>query len=154
VLAHTVEVEISEQRLNGVLVGECGIFAAMAGQFGVPTTLVTGDDVTCAEARDLLGDIEVAEVKRGLGWNQAICLPLAETAALIRARAAAAVRRSREIKPYRVEPPFVIRTAYNTWEAIMKADRRVSGTALAQRVDERTVEIRSDNLTEAFNLSW
>jgi D-amino peptidase len=151
VLGHTVTGRVFELRLNGVVVGEAGIVAAMAGQFGVPTVLVTGDDVTCEEARELLGDIEVAVVKRGLGYGRAHCLPPGETSALIRERAAAAVRRAEEITPYRVEPPFVVRTVY---KEVSEADARVTGTGMARRLDGRTVETTTADLLEALNLSW
>jgi len=153
VLAHTVSGDVFELSLNNVVLGETGIFAAMAGQLGVPTALVTGDDVTCQEARELLGDIEVAEVKRGLAWDLAICLPVEETARLIRTRAEAAVRRAKEIPPYRVQPPFVVRTVFNTWRGRGYVDHKVIGT-LCRRLDERTLEVKSDNLAEAFALSW
>ena len=37
-------------------VGEVGINAALCGTWGCPVALVTGDDVVCAEATELLGD--------------------------------------------------------------------------------------------------
>lgn len=153
ILGHTVTGRVFDLTLNGVLLGEAGIVAAMASQFGVPTALVTGDDVTCAEAQELLGDIEVAVVKQGLGWGRALCLPPSETAPLIRERAAAAVRRAGagQIQPYRVQPPFVVRTVY---KEVSEADKRVTNTALATRLDGRTIETTSDNLLEAFNMSW
>jgi len=43
VLGHTVTGRVFELSLNGVVVGEAGIVAAMAGQFGVPTALVKCD---------------------------------------------------------------------------------------------------------------
>ena len=42
-------------RFNGVSVGETGINAALCGHWSCPVLLVTGDEATCAEARDLLG---------------------------------------------------------------------------------------------------
>jgi D-amino peptidase len=39
--------------LNDREVGETGLNAALAGYFGVPVVLVTGDQTTCAEAKDL-----------------------------------------------------------------------------------------------------
>lgn len=150
IFGHTVG-GIYELRLNGVVLGEAGVIAAMAGQFGVPTALVTGDDVTCKEAQELLGDIEVAEVKKGLGWGRALCLTPTVTSKLIREKAAAAVRRAPDIKPYRVEPPFVVRTTY---KEVHEADKRVTGTALARRLDGRTIETTSNDLLEAFHLAW
>ncbi len=53
-------------RMNGRLMGEVGIDAGIAGDHGVPTILVTGDDKVCAEAAELLPGVVVAPVKTGL----------------------------------------------------------------------------------------
>ena len=37
---------------NGRKAGEIGIDAAIAGDLGIPTVLVTGDDKTCREAEE------------------------------------------------------------------------------------------------------
>ncbi len=150
VLGHTVTGRVFELSLNGVVMGEVGIVAAMAGQFGVPTVLVTGDDVTCAEAHELLGEVETAVVKHGLGYGKALCLPPSETAPLIRQGAEQAVRRAGEFRPYLVTAPFVVRTVY---KEVADADLRVTGT-LIQRLDGRTTEATSDDLLEALNVSW
>src|SRR5512143_376750 len=50
--------------LNGVVVGEVGLNAAVCGHFGAPVILVTGDQSVAAEARALLGPIETVEVKQ------------------------------------------------------------------------------------------
>ena len=53
---------------NGVHAGETAINAALCGTWGCPVVLVTGDDVACAEAKELLGDgLTTVAVKRGLG---------------------------------------------------------------------------------------
>jgi D-amino peptidase len=41
--------------VNGRKFGEVGVDAAIAGYYGVPVMLVTGDDKVCSEARELLG---------------------------------------------------------------------------------------------------
>ena len=40
---------------NGTLVGETGINAALCGTWGCPVLLVTGDDASCREGKELLG---------------------------------------------------------------------------------------------------
>ena len=50
------------------LVGETGINAALCGNWDCPVLLVTGDEATCAEATELLGEgLTTVAVKRGLG---------------------------------------------------------------------------------------
>ncbi len=56
ILDHTYTDSILDVRLNGRSVGEFGINAALAGTFGVPVALVSGDKAIAEEARTLLGD--------------------------------------------------------------------------------------------------
>ena len=44
--------------LNGDIVGEIGLNAAVCGHFGAPVLLISGDQTACAEATALLGDLE------------------------------------------------------------------------------------------------
>jgi D-amino peptidase len=69
VLSHTVSsTKWRNLRFNGTTVGEVGINAALCGTWQVPVALVTGDDVVCAEAQELLGPrLHTLAVKRGLG---------------------------------------------------------------------------------------
>jgi len=61
-LAHTWTGWVQDVRFDGRSTGEFGINAAVAGHFGVPVTLVTGDDKAVAQTRDLLGE-------RLVGWR-------------------------------------------------------------------------------------
>ncbi|MDQ3950349.1 MAG: M55 family metallopeptidase [Gemmatimonadota bacterium] len=59
VRAHTLSsANYAGVALNGVQVPEAGLNAAIAGYFGVPVALISGDDVTIEEARRLIGNIE------------------------------------------------------------------------------------------------
>lgn len=60
--------------LNGQLMGEIGLNAALCGHFAVPILLISGDQTACAEAVDLLGPVETAVVKRANGRMAAQCL--------------------------------------------------------------------------------
>ena len=64
--AHTISsARLADVRLSGRSVPEAGINAAIAGHFGVPVIMISGDDAAVAEAQELIGDIEGAVVK----WN-------------------------------------------------------------------------------------
>jgi D-amino peptidase len=63
-LSHTYNPRaIAEVSLNGVVVGEAGINALVALAHRVPIVLVTGDDVTAAEATKVSPGIHAAVVK-------------------------------------------------------------------------------------------
>jgi D-amino peptidase len=61
--------------LNGELIGETGLNAALCGHFGAPVLMVSGDQAVCQEARDLLDEIETVAVKEATSRTAARCLP-------------------------------------------------------------------------------
>jgi D-amino peptidase len=66
VFAHSWSEDIVDYRINGVSVGEVGMAIYFAGALGVPVVMVSGDAHACEEARQLLGEIEVAPTKYGI----------------------------------------------------------------------------------------
>jgi len=78
-LAHTYEPDITDVRLNGLSVGEIGIDAAVAGDFGVPLVLFTGDSAGAAEAKALVPETVTAVVKESLGRSAGLCYSLEKT---------------------------------------------------------------------------
>ncbi len=96
-------------RINGRPVGESEITAALAGSQGIPTVLITGDDLVCAEMQVATNQqIETAVVKYSLSRYAARCLPLSAARERIRQAACRAVERIREIRPFGYEPPISI----------------------------------------------
>jgi D-amino peptidase len=100
---------LREVRINGRPVGESEITAALAGYFGIPTVLITGDDVVCEEMSAWTnGQIETAVVKHALSRYAVRTLPLATARERIRQAARRAVERVGEITPSRFEPPITL----------------------------------------------
>jgi D-amino peptidase len=98
---------------SGVESGELAQCAAVAGYFGVPPILVTGDEATCLEADKFFGKgcITVA-VKKGLSRESAILYPLAETHRLLYQGAKRAMRAIKRCQPYRLQMPIQARKQY------------------------------------------
>ncbi|MEV8214067.1 M55 family metallopeptidase [Leifsonia sp. NPDC077715] len=72
VLPHTLSGRtIDAVRVNGTVVGEIGLSAAVASSYGARTVLVTGDDAATEEAEDLLPGVTTVTVKRALGVRAA-----------------------------------------------------------------------------------
>ena len=109
VLAHTQNLRVAAIRLNGLLVGEFGIQAAMAGDFGMPMIMVSGDREACRQAKKLIPKIETAVVKYGTSERSAWCLPPAKTRQLISAKMENAVKNWKKIKPLAIKGPVVFR---------------------------------------------
>lgn len=112
VLAHTFTGTMVV-KLNGVEVPEAGFNAAIAGDFGVPVVFVSGDQTIAEEARELLGPIETAAVKRAIGFNAAEMMPPEESQRLIREGVKRGVERRAEIKPYRISHPVKLEIRFN-----------------------------------------
>ncbi len=144
---HTWSGYLFELALNGQVVGEIGLNAALAGHFGVPVVLVTGDQAATAEAREILGDVEVVTVKTAVGRTAAECWPPARTAEMIRAAAARALTRSR--------PPFVLQPPITLSVEFMRSVQAEKAALLpgAQRSGARVVEWTSADMVTAYQ-TW
>jgi D-amino peptidase len=94
IIDHTYTSRVHEARLNGRPVGELAINAALAGVYGVPVAMVSGDQALAAEARELLGpSVETVVVKHAVGRFAARSLAPSEACRRIREGAAAALAR-------------------------------------------------------------
>jgi D-amino peptidase len=92
-LSHTYNPRaIAEVSLNGTVVGESGINSLVALSYGVPVVLVTGDDVTAAEAAAINPGIHVAVVKTAINRFAADSMHPGAACELIQGTAQRAVR--------------------------------------------------------------
>jgi D-amino peptidase len=111
VLSHTQSSK-TENRYwyNGVESGELAQGAAIAGYYGVPPILVTGDEAACREARQFFGETCVTvAVKQGVARESAILYPFAETRAALYQGAKRAIAALLQCKPYKIETPIQAR---------------------------------------------
>ena len=116
VRAHTMSsANLAAVKLNGTAVPEAGLNAAIAGHFGVPVVMISGDDAIIAEARALLGDIEGAVVKRAISFHAATTLTPAAGRAIIREKVEAALRRVDEFEPYVLGTPVTLDLTYKNY---------------------------------------
>jgi D-amino peptidase len=155
VLDHTYSGRlIHEVRLNGEPATEADLNAALAGAYGVPVGLVTGDDKACAQAEKTLPGVRTVVVKRAFGRGVARSLHPARAREAIRAAAAEAVQAaaSDELEPYRPDGPFAV-------EADLANTSAADLCALppgVERIGPRTVRFESEDFREAFRciLAW
>jgi D-amino peptidase len=114
VLNHT-QSSLSENRYwyNGVESGEQAQSALIAGYYGVPVIMVTGDDATCREARKFFGNnLVTVSVKKGLSREAAILYPFEETRKALYEGAKQAMKAISSCKPYTIETPIKVRMQY------------------------------------------
>jgi D-amino peptidase len=116
VRAHTFSsANYADVRLNGRSVSESVFNAAVAGHFGVPVVLITGDDVTVAELQGAVPAVTGAVVKEALGFHSANTLTPAAGQALIRRQAEAAVRNRAAVAPFRLESPVTLELMFKSY---------------------------------------
>ena len=144
-LCHTYSSrEIDEMRLNGVPIGEFGLRTYLAGYYGVPVVMLTGDEAACREARELVPAIVTVAVKEGLSRTRALSLSPAKARALIRQGAVRALSLRSEIKPVPPPPPpYRLEVRYLRAESAEKSEK-----AGARRVDDVTVAYESDDFLD------
>ncbi|HWP82232.1 MAG TPA: M55 family metallopeptidase [Bacteroidota bacterium] len=113
VRAHTFSsARITRVALNGIDMPESVWNAAIAGHFGVPVIMISGDDAVIAETRKLLGPIEAAEVKKALGFHSANTLTPEASYSLIRQTVKKAIGRLKDFKPYLLKSPVTLDVSF------------------------------------------
>ncbi len=144
VLAHTWSRIIVEVRLNDRPIGEVGLNAALAGAFGKPVVLVTGDKAVTDEARALLGNIETVAVKESITGSAAQCFhpKVSESYILEAARRALTLN----TKLFTIQAPITICVGFqNTIQADMA--EMIPG---CNRIDGRTINWTGEDMSAVY----
>ena len=143
-LAHTWTGFINDVRVNGSSTGEFGINAIVAGHFGVPVVLATGDEKAVAQAKAWCGEqVVTVAVKEGLSTFSALHLHPTTAQELIREGAAKSLKKGRKPKPFLLPENALIEIDF---EHQTRADQAIYIPGV-DRGGERTVVFRpSDGL--------
>jgi D-amino peptidase len=97
--------------LNDSPAGEYTLNAALAGHYGAPVLMASGDQTACAQMTEQLGALETAVVKQATGRFAAFCPPQQVTIALIEAAAERGVHRLADKQapaPFVAKPPITM----------------------------------------------
>lgn len=148
VMTHTISGrDYQNLWFNGTLVGETGVNAALCGTWGCPVLMVTGDEATCAEGRELLGEgLTTVVVKRGLGAHSARMVPPLRARELIEEAARRALSDLAAVAPWDPGRPCEIRAEFKNTEAPDKLRFRPG----VERVDDRTIVSRAETWWDAW----
>lgn len=136
-------------RTNGTAVGESAINAALAGYYGVPLGLVTGDDRLAAEIRRFFGrDVETVVTKKGISRFAAQCRRPEDVESEIEIKAARAVQHLGRLKPFRFKAPIrseidLANTLVADLTELIPGVKRTSG---------RTIAFRSKDILEFYRI--
>lgn len=102
--------------INGVEAGEIAVSAAVAGAFGVPTILVSGDAVACAEARACIPGVRVFSTKNGMGRYMGQMKHPNETGPGMAHAAKLALLGASGLGPYLIEGATTMKVSFRTTE--------------------------------------
>lgn len=148
-LGHTMTGRIFSVHLNGIQMHEAGLNAAIAGYYGVPVVMVAGDAALCAEAKKLLGRLETAPVKEGIGIAAKSMHPK-KARKLIKKKTIAALKKLKSFKPYRLGSPYTLKITFsNPTDAHTAA--WIPG---AKREGERVITFTDPDLMEVMKRLW
>ena len=151
ILSHTwVGSLIHAVHLNGRLVGETGLNAAVCGHYGVPVVMVAGDDALARETKKILPWVKPVITKKTLSTNCAVCRPPAETLPEIRAMAAKTVRERAKARVFRLKGPVNFDITLHRQDMADKAETYCD----VLRLGPRQVRVRGRNMDEAARLGW
>jgi D-amino peptidase len=150
ILDHTISGStVRAVRINGKELPEMGINGAIAGYYGVPVVMLSGDTETCVQAKAIFGTgIVTAAVKEAIGRTAARLLPLADARKLLKTSAKDALAARTSITPFKLSPPYV-------FELELVTSLQAEAPSLipnVKRINARTVTFTSSDYLEGFKL--
>lgn len=149
VRAHTFSsATLTRVAVNGIEMTEGSWNAAIAGHYGVPVVMVSGDDAAVAEVRKVVGEIEGAETKRALGFHSAITMTPEASYALIGQKVRAALGRRDGYRPYRVEAPVTVDVSFKHY----RPAEVLAYLPIFERTDSHSVRYRARDMVEASDI--
>ena len=145
VRAHTnSSARLSAVRLNGTEMSEGSLNAAIAGHFGVPVIMISGDDAVVKEVQSTLGNIEAAVVKWAYSFHSARTLHPSAGRALIREKARDAVGRIAEFLPYKTETPIKFDVTFKNYQP----SQLLAYLPQVDRTDSHSIRFIGDDMIE------
>lgn len=145
VRAHTMSsANITSVKINNIVMPEAGINALIAGHFGVPIILVTGDNIAVEETQNLIGKIEGAVVKSAISFHSAKTMTPEASYTLIREKTKAAIKRINEFKPYTLKDPLVLELSLKNYRPI----ELLQYFPGVERIGSHTIRFSGKNIIE------
>jgi len=149
ILDHTISGSVVRfVKVNGIEMPELGLNAAIAGSFGVPVVLVSGDAAVCRQAVDVLGrDVVTVQVKEAYGRLAAKLVPMAEARRMIKAGVTDALAKVGRAKPFKLAAPYRFELGYHV---SAQADMGAMLVPGLERPDARTLAFTADDYIAGF----
>jgi D-amino peptidase len=147
-LAHTFMLNVQNIKLNGVVVGESGFNAALAGHFNVPVALASGDDRLVQEVNKLLPWVHTVTTKWSISFTSAMSLSPQMSQDLIREGAETALKDLDSKQPYRLSTPIELGVDYEySIQAMVASD--IPGVS---QTGDRSVVFTAQDMLEVMHI--
>jgi D-amino peptidase len=147
-LSHTWSTNLNDLRIAGQSTGEFGLIAYVAGHFGVPVLLVTGDQTACDQTDSFLsGQVMKAVVKQGISQTGAINLHPKQAQQLIEEQAEAAMGMIGNTEPNVLPPNANVELDFDHQ---VRADAAAKNHGV-ERIGERSVAFVANDGIELLN---
>jgi D-amino peptidase len=149
ILAHTINsfafasISLGEQEL-----GEAGLYGALAGEYGVPVVMGSGDDVFIAETRALFPHATFVQTKKATGFNSGVSLSPEQSREAIRAGVIEALAARAHARPLVFKGPQVVTLRT---QSPMMADLFCQWPSF-ERVDGVTLRFSADTVESAVRM--
>jgi D-amino peptidase len=115
ILAHTINsFAFARVYFNDFELGEAGIYGALAGEYGVPVAMASGDDVFIEEHQPVFPHATFVQTKRATGQTSGISLSCAQSCSAIRAGVVAALAQHGTARPFVLTGPIAVRIQTQT----------------------------------------
>lgn len=143
--AHTMSsAHLAAVKLNGVSMSEASYNAAIAGHFGVPVLMISGDCAATSEAASIIGNIEEAVVKWAYGFHSGKTLLPTAAKAVIAEKAEKAMAKIGEIEPYKLTGPIELDITFQSYQP----SEVLAYLPIVERIDARTVRYVGKDMVE------
>ena len=147
VLAHTYsETCVDTIHLNGQAVGETTINGALAGYFGVPVLMVSGDQKLAEEVQEMGTGTTSVIIKEGRGRTCGLMLSLEKIKVMLEDAAVNAWEKRKDIEPFVLETPVELLIKLQETQMADIAER-IPGLV---RVDDLTVQYTHEDYLTVF----
>jgi D-amino peptidase len=138
IAAHTMSgSDFLSVKINSMEITEGGINALIAGHFGVPVVMISGDDAAVQEVTDMVGPIEGAVVKWHTSHTAGGTLMPKAAQELIAEKVKAGLGRLQELEPFQIEGPLTLDLTYKS----NKAAELIAYLPSVELIDHHTVRI-------------
>ena len=145
VLAHTLDgTVLADLRVSGESISEARLCAAIAGHFGVPISMVSGDRACLEEARQITVNCEFYETKISTGFASTQTLVTEEAISGIAGAASRALARQGSHQCYTIQGPLEVECEFRS--ALFAEAAAMLPTF--RRTDYRTVSFSASNIVD------